>query len=461
MSHDSDPKTPPLSIPLPIAEVAHFPRPGTSVPVGLRFRPGSPLLCSLASAGGGLALRLEALDVETGERTVLAEPPGASDEASLSLEEKLRRERLRLRAVGITSYSWTRDGDRALIPCAGGIWILDELGAPLRELVPGGDQPAIDATFSPGGDRIAFVRDAEVYVVPTQGGDVLQVTSGARGTGRTHGLAEYVAQEEMARFRGMWWSRDGELIAFEEADETHIPAYRIMHQGKGAVGVGAEEDHRYPFAGEPNARVRLGVTRADGTGKPVWMDLGENDDVYMARVAWFHDGTLAVQMLDRDQSELRLLRCDPLTGAATELLRETSEIWVNLHTCFRPLEKAAAAGDGAFVWASERTGFRHLELRAADGALVRVLTDGEWMVDALSSTAFRWQAATSGASRPRAGHTSSLSTCAAGVSSIVTTPSIGLRSWWCAVWPMARSSAPSTRPRIRGSPTSDSFRRNS
>jgi len=377
MSHASLPSTKPI----PFEEVAHFPRPGTAVPVGLRFRPGSKLLCYLASPGGGLAQRLEALDVESGDRTVLAEPPGASDEASLSLEEKLRRERLRQRAVGITSYSWSRDGARALIPCAGGVWVLDEPGAALRELVPAGDHPALDATFSADGDRVAFVRDAEVYVVPTAGGDAVQVTSGARGTGRTNGLAEYVAQEEMARYRGMWWSRDGELIAFEEADEMHIPIYRIVHQGKDAVGQGAEEDHRYPFAGESNARVRLGVTRADGTGEPVWMDLGADDDVYMARVGWFHDGTLAVQMLDRDQSELRLLRCDPATGASTEVLRETSEIWINLHTCFRPLESAAVAGEGAFLWASERTGFRHLELRGADGALVRVLTNGEWMVD--------------------------------------------------------------------------------
>jgi len=372
------------SRPIPFEEVARFPRPGTAAPVGLRFRPDSPLLCYLANAGGGLAQRLEALDVESGDRTVLAEAPGATDEGSLSLEEKLRRERLRQRAVGITSYAWSRDGARALVPCAGGIWVLDEPGSPLRELVSAGDHPALDAAFSADGESVAFVRDAEVHVVPTAGGEPVQITSGARGTGRTHGLAEYVAQEEMARFRGMWWSRDGEFIAFEEADETHIPVYRIVHQGKDAVGQGAEEDHRYPFAGAPNARVRLGVTRADGSGEPVWMDLGDDEDVYLARVAWFHDGTLAVQMLDRSQAELRLLRCDPATGESTELLRETSDVWINLHNCFRPLENASAAGAGAFLWASERSGFRHLEVRSADGALVRVLTEGDWMVDALS-----------------------------------------------------------------------------
>src|SRR5207237_10905124 len=96
-----------------------------------------------------------------------------------------------------------------------------------------------------------------------------QLNSSARGTSASHGLAEYVAQEEMDRRAGFWWSNDSAWLAFEEADETHIPVYRIVHQGKAATGAHAQEDHRYPFAGAPNARVRLGVVPAKG-GEPVW-----------------------------------------------------------------------------------------------------------------------------------------------------------------------------------------------
>jgi dipeptidyl-peptidase-4 len=380
----SDDPRPVHTRPIPIEDVARFPRPGTAAPVGFRFRPDSSLLCYLGSPGGGLAQRLEAVDVESGDRIVLAEPPGGTEEKELSLEEQLRRERLRQRAVGITSYAWSRDGARALVPYAGGVWVLDEPGSPLREVVPAADHPAIDATFSRDGRHIAYVREAEVYVVPVEGGSPVQITRGARGTGRTHGLAEYVAQEEMARYRGFWWSPDGAYVAFQEADETHIPVYRIVHQGKDAVGDGAQEDHRYPFAGEPNARVRLGVVPVDGSGEAVWMDLGPDEDVYLARVAWFPDGSLAVQMLNREQTELRLLRCDPATGSATELLRETSDVWVNLHACFRPLENGESEEEGGFLWASERSGYRHLEVRGRDGALRRVLTEGDWMVDGLS-----------------------------------------------------------------------------
>ncbi len=367
--------------PIPIEEVARYPRPGTAVPLGHRFQPGGRLLTYLASPDGGLGQCLMGHDLDTGANEVLAVPPGPAGEEQLSLEERLRRERLRQRAVGITSYAWSDDGGRVMVPLLGAIHVMDAPGNALREVVPTGDHPALDARFSPSGLQIAFVRDAELHVVPVEGGAAVQITTGARGTGRTNGLAEFVAQEEMERLRGYWWAPDSSCLAFTEVDETHIPAYRIMHQGKASVGYGAEEDHRYPFAGAPNARVRLGVVAAAG-GDVVWMDLGADEDVYLARVGWFADGALAVQMLNREQSELRLLRLDPETGAATELLRETSEVWINLHRCFRALKEGDLAG--CFLWASERTGFQHLELRAADGSLVRTLTAGDWIAEAVA-----------------------------------------------------------------------------
>lgn len=82
----------------------------------------------------------------------------------------------------------------------------------------------------------------------------------------------------MHRFTGFWWSSDSKAIAFEEVDESHIPEYRIMHQGREEV---SWEDHRYPFAGAANPKVRLGVVRLDAGATTaeephvVWMDLGD------------------------------------------------------------------------------------------------------------------------------------------------------------------------------------------
>ncbi|MFN2106496.1 MAG: DPP IV N-terminal domain-containing protein, partial [Candidatus Promineifilaceae bacterium] len=185
------------------------------------------------------------------------------------------------------------------------------------------------------------------------------------------------------RYMGFWWSPDSKQIAFTEVDETHIPVYRIVHQGKEIAGGILQEDHHYPFAGGPNARVRLGVTGREG-GEPVWMDLGEDEDIYLARVKWLPDGRLSAQILNREQTNLKLLLFDPVTGESSYLLHEKSDVWINIHNMFRPLRKKNKDGQVAgFIWASERTGFMHLYLLDDNGQVIRPLTAGEWQVDDL------------------------------------------------------------------------------
>jgi dipeptidyl-peptidase-4 len=55
------------------------------------------------------------------------------------------------------------------------------------------------------------------------------------------------------------------MIAFEQVDESHIPQYRIMHLGSDDPHTDdAQEDHRYPFAGEANPKVIIGVVKVSG-----------------------------------------------------------------------------------------------------------------------------------------------------------------------------------------------------
>jgi dipeptidyl-peptidase-4 len=312
-----------MPIEMSIEEVARYPLPGMAAPGAFAFSPDDALIAYLRSPDRSLVRDLYLFDPETGEERLLVRLGEASEE-ELSLEEKLRRERQRQRELGVTGFAW-REG-RLLLPLRGDIYLQDGPDAPLRRVVEGGGKPALSPQLSPDGRWLAYVQDAELCVVAAEGGKPRQLTCGARETGKTHGLAEYLAQEEMGRSEGFWWSPDSRSLAFAEVDETRVPVYRILHQGKGAVGEGAQEDHRYPFAGGPNARVRLGVVPVGG-GEPVWMSLGEMDSgeaEYLARVHWFPGGTLAAQLQDRRQRELTLVRFDPETGASTVLLRETS-----------------------------------------------------------------------------------------------------------------------------------------
>lgn len=404
--------------PITLEDIATYPQPGTAVPGSLRFSPDGRWLTWLDSADDSLSRELFALELGDGKpgeangvKRAVEPPGGGVSEASLSPEEKLARERLRMRSLGVTRYAWARHANRLLIPLTGEIWVQDGVDGTLRRIVGKTEDdspPALDPSFSPDGEQVAFVRESELWVVPADGSAKpiqlthAQVRGGVEQEGRTRGLAEYIAAEEMDRHRGYWWSPDGSQLAFVEVDETHIPTYRIVHQGKDNVGELAQEDHGYPFAGHDNARVRLGVVDVTGRkpGKIRWLDLEIPEwrerggpwthdpaaDFYLARVEWKPDGTLCAQVQDRRQLELRLL-CFPDGGSAQTILTETSKVWINLHHMFEPLELDEATASahpeqvGGFIWASEKSGFMHLSLHASDGRKLAQLTKGEWLVE--------------------------------------------------------------------------------
>lgn len=191
----------------------------------------------------------------------------------------------------------------------------------------------------------------------------------------------------MDRKTGYWWSLDGKFIAFTEVNYSEIPLFRIMHQGKSSVGPETLEDHAYPFAGASNVRVRLGVVSTTG-GPVIWMDLicgGPNyDDEYLARVNWMHGNVLTAQVLSRSHSKLKILKFNIKTGQKNVLMIEELKPWINLHDCFTPLDKGVTKYSGGFIWASERTGFRHLYLHDANGTCLGPITEGHWMVEQIA-----------------------------------------------------------------------------
>ncbi len=380
--------------PITLEDVARMPRPGWAIPGGLAFSPDDSLVTYLYSPEGGLVRQLYAFNPQTGQRRLLVTPPGGVQEADLSLEEKLRRERQRQLELGVTSYAWSpkltpAHTARLLMPFPDGLYMqevrLGEQFEPgeLQKLVDSANGAVIDPRFSPDGQWIAYVQADELWVMPAAGGEPRQLTHGARENGRTHGLAEYIAQEEMARSQGYWWSPDSRCLAFEAADEAQVPTYRIMHQGQPPE---LHEDHHYPFSGQANAHVQLGVIAREG-GEPAWMDLGAEAEIYLARVHWLPaqgdagQPILLAEVENRAQTRLDLLRFDLATGKAERILQEQSEVWINLHNAFRPIKSGRLAG--CFLWASERTGYRHLYLYSAEGRLLRGLTNGDWMVDDL------------------------------------------------------------------------------
>ena len=345
-------------------QVARYPRPGMAIPGKIRYSPDAKFVTYLVSERGDLVRDLWGLELATGRRQRWLSPPGETvTEENISREEMLRRERLRLRETGITDYIWAEKANVMLLPLRGELYRWAE--GSVTQFTGGG---VIDPKITDDGHRTLFVRDGDVWTIDEAG--ERRLTS--HPAGMTNGLAEFIAQEELDRLSGYWPSPRGNMVAFEQVDESNIPVFPIVHQAKPALEI---EEHRYPFAGAENARVKLGVVSVEG-GTTTWMDLG-NDEGYLARVDWHSDGRLLVQWLSRDWTRLELRAYGVGGGADRVLLEETLHPWINLHDDLRVVEST-----GEFTWSSERSGFRHLYLYGPDGTLIRQLTRGEWPAEA-------------------------------------------------------------------------------
>lgn len=312
-------------------------------------------------------------DVAGGEpRLLLDGKTLAPAEKELSEAEKARRERKGVATRGVVDYAWDSQGKVILAPVEGDLWLYDLAARSARQLTHTPDDE-IDAKISPKGGFVSYVRNDNLYITPTAGGAERALTEGGSEL-KSWGTAEFIAQEEMDRLTGYWWSPDDSRIAFTHVDISGVDV--VERPEVGATGAKIVPE-RYPRPGRPNAVVELYVQPL-AAGPRVKVDLGPDPDIYLARVAWSKDGkTLYVQRETRDQRRLDLLAVDPATGQSRVILSETDPHWVELTDDFTPL------ADGTFLWSSERSGFRHLYLHAADGKVIRQVTQGDWPVTSL------------------------------------------------------------------------------
>jgi dipeptidyl-peptidase 4 len=247
--------------------------------------------------------------------------------------------------------------------------------AAARELKTGPGH-LLDPKFSPDGKSVSYVRDHDIYVLDLDSRKEHRVTTG--GTEEvSHGLAEFVAQEEMGRFSGYWWSPDAKHIAYQETDHRGVENWYVAdpaHPG--------QPPHRsfYPRPGKANVKVRLGVVPVKG-GETVWIDWDRERYPYLATVKWqksastspeykwVSGGPLLLTVQNRDQTETALLTAGPTTGGTKVLVKETDPAWVNLD---QDVPRWLPDGSG-FLWISERDGGPRLELRSPDRGLKRVI----------------------------------------------------------------------------------------
>ena len=228
-----------------------------------------------------------------------------------------------------------------------------------------------EATFSPDGKKIAFIRANNLFVVDLAGRERQLTTDGDARL--LNGKLDYVYQEEVygrGIFKGYWWSPDSSRIAFLQLDEQPVPEFTIVDHIPYPLDV---KVYDYPKAGDPNPRAKLFVVPASGgSATAIDNERYSSGEFLIVNVAWNGD-TLSYQVQNREQTWLDLVFADG-EGKSRAVIHDTTKTWVD------PIANPVWLKDGSFLWQSERSGWRHIYRYKNDGTLEKQITSGDWEV---------------------------------------------------------------------------------
>ncbi len=332
------------------------------LPRAFRISPDGGRVVYLRTQGGTDPVTcLWALDVDSGtERLAGRSATLGGDEENLPPAERARRERVREQAGGIVAYSTDADLTVAAFGWAGRVWTVDltRPAADVRRLgrSPGAG-PALEPRLDPTGRRLAYVQAGALRVTRLDGSEPDRVVADPQGApGVTYGLAEFIAAEEMDRYRGYWWSPDGSALLVARVDESPVTRWHIAdpaHPERPPAEVA------YPAAGTPNAEVSLLLARLDGP--PVPVDTDQATFGYLVTACWPSGRDPLVVVQSRDQRRMRLLTVDAGTGQASVLREDTDPQWLEIVPGVPAWTRA-----GRIVWTVDDADTRRLLLITPD-----------------------------------------------------------------------------------------------
>jgi dipeptidyl-peptidase-4 len=264
----------------------------------------------------------------------------------------------------------------------GDYWVLDISSGSLRKL--GQNKPEASlmfAKFSPDGTKVAYVSEHNIYVENTSGGPVKALTTD--GTRRMiNGTFDWAYEEEFGCRDGFRWNDEGTALAYWQIDATKIRDFLMINNTDSIYSFTIPVE--YPKAGQSPSGCRIGVVDV-ATAKTTWMEVpGDVQQHYIPRMEWLPGRKeLILQQLNRKQNASKIMTCNAATGKVKTLYEEKDNAWIDVKSRWDD-DKIAGwdfiRNDRAFIWVSEKDGWRHVYSVSTDNGKETLLTPGNYDV---------------------------------------------------------------------------------
>jgi len=229
-----------------------------------------------------------------------------------------------------------------------------------------------EPTFSPDGNKIAYVYDNNIYIKDLKTKEIIQVTADGEKNKIINGVCDWVYEEEFGFVRAFEWNANSDKVAFIRFDETEVPKFSMDIYGKGLYPT--EQTFKYPKAGENNSKVSLHLYDLNKSEKYA-VDLKEYEQYYIPRIQWTKEtDILAITTINRHQNNLNLVSFNAANRESSLLLNEKDPAYISIKNDLTFLF------DNSFIWSSETAGFNHLYHYDKNGKLLNKITDGNWEV---------------------------------------------------------------------------------
>jgi len=298
----------------------------------------------------------------------------------------------------ISSFSFSADQQRILLnvdtkteyhKTTGECWVytvatgkMQQLGKSLRT------NGLMFAKFSPGkADKVAYVYQNRnkgsvvynLYVEELASGKIKQLTFDTRDRS-INGTFDWVYAEELFCSDGFRWSPDGTAIAFWNIDASKVRNYLMLNTTDSIYPFTIPVE--YPKAGEDPSPAKIGVVNI-ATAKTKWMNIeGDPRQNYLTRMEWSGNNELIIQQLSRKQNVSTIILANSLSGTCKPLWTDTDKAWVDVEAAWNTNDNRGwnwIEGKKAFVWASEKDGWRHL-YRIDMAGKESIITKGDYDV---------------------------------------------------------------------------------